>query len=64
MRPIRMTEDALNYKNEWVAFSGDFQRVVGHGVTTKEASGMAKEAGEEHAILFFIPEQWPDALVL
>jgi predicted RNase H-like HicB family nuclease len=59
-----MTDDALKYKNEWVAFSADFQRVVGHGTTTKDASDMAKEAGEEHAILFFIPEEWPDVLVL
>lgn len=58
-----MTEEALRYKNEWVAFSPDFQRVVGHGRTPDEASAMAKKSGEE-GILFFVPEEWPDVLVL
>lgn len=60
----RLTEEALKYKNEWVAFSADYQRVVGHGVTGKEASQQARDHGEEHAILLFIPEQMPDILVL
>lgn len=63
MRPIQMTKEALKYKGEWVTFSRDMQRVTGHGVTSKEASDMAKEAGED-AILFFIPEEWPGILVL
>ena len=63
MKPIHMTEEALLYRNEWVAFSADFQRIVGHGATAKEASDMAKNTDEE-GILFFIPEEWPDVLVL
>jgi predicted RNase H-like HicB family nuclease len=62
MEQIQMTEDALNYKNEWVAFSGDFHRVVGHGPTPEEATAQARSAGEKHAILLFIPEVWPDQL--
>lgn len=63
MTPIHMTDDALQYKNEWVAFSLDFQRVVGHGPSAIEAKKMADEADEEHAILFFIPEYLPDTLI-
>lgn len=59
-----MTEDALKYRNEWVAFSGDLQRIVGHGLTAKEAVQMAKDDNEEHAILLFIPQEWPEVLVL
>ncbi len=64
MEQIHITDDALNYRNEWVALSGDFRRVVGHGATPEEATAQADEAGEEHAILFFMPERWPDRLVL
>jgi hypothetical protein len=63
-KEIRLTEDALKYKNEWVAFSADYQRVVGHGVTGREAAQQAKNAGEKHAILLFIPEEMPDLIVL
>lgn len=63
MEPVHMTDEALKYRNEWVSFSPDFQRVVGHGITPDEASAMAKRAGEE-GVLFFIPEEWPDVLVL
>ena len=58
---INLTPDAQNYKNQWVAFSGDFQRVVGHGKTAKEASDMARAAHEPHAILYFI-EEHPDEI--
>jgi len=61
--PIQMTEDALKYRGEWVALSLDFQRVVGHGMRAKDAQEMAEEANEEHAILLFIPEEWPDAII-
>jgi hypothetical protein len=64
MKETQITDDALNYKNEWVAVSGDFQRVVGHGQTPEEATDQADQAGEEHAILFFMPSRWPDRLVL
>jgi hypothetical protein len=64
MEPIHMTDEALQYPNEWVAFSIDFQRVVGHGATAVEAQQMAKDSNEEHAVLFFIPEAWPEALIL
>lgn len=63
MELIYWTEEALNYKNEWVAFSADYQRVVGHGVTSEEAYDMADKAGEPHAYLLFIPERWPDAFI-
>lgn len=63
MKPIKMTEEALKYKDEWVAFSPDFQRVLGHGSTPRKASAMAGRAAEE-SILFFIPKQWPNVLVL
>ena len=64
MEQIHITDDALNYRNEWVAVSGDFQRIVGHGLTPEEATDQADRAGEKHAILFFMPEHWPDRLVL
>lgn len=63
MAPLHMTDEALQYKNQWVAFSLDFQRVVGHGPSASEAKEMADEANEEHAILFFIPEYWPETLL-
>ena len=62
--PLRFTEEALKYKGQWVAFSGDYQRVVGHGQTSTEAHDQAKRDLEPHAILLFIPEEMPDILVL
>jgi hypothetical protein len=64
MPVIHLPEEALNYKNQWVAFSSDFLRVVGHGPTAKEAHDDALESGEEHAVLFYIPKKWPDLLML
>lgn len=64
MPVTQLPKEALEYKNQWVAFSLDFQRVVGNGADPESAVRMAKEAGEPHAILFFIPEEWPEVLVL
>lgn len=64
MPAVHLPEEAAEYKNEWVAFSIDLKRVVGHGLTTTEAVQMAEDAGEPHAFLLFIPDRWPDALVL
>lgn len=61
---LEITEDVQNYKGEWVALSGDLQRVVGHGATGREAHHQADEAGEEHAFLLFIPVYVPDILIL
>jgi hypothetical protein len=60
---MNLSEDALNYKNQWVAFSGDLQRVVGHGLTSLEAQEMAQRANQPHAFLLFIPEKWPNVLM-
>jgi len=60
--PIHLSDEALLYKGQWVAFSPDFKHVVGNGVTAKEAHDMARETGENLAFLFFMPERWPDAL--
>lgn len=57
MRWPKMTEDVLNYRGEWVALSGDLQRVVGHGKTAREAVAMAKESYEEHVFPLFIPKE-------
>jgi len=57
---MKFTEDALKYKGEWVAFSLDLQRVVGHGATPVIATQEAEETEEEHAILLFIPDRYPD----
>lgn len=64
MPKMSFPEEALAFKNEWVAFSGGFKRVVGHGPTTTDALRMAEEAHEEHAFLIFIPEEWPEFLVV
>lgn len=55
--PSSITEDALNYRGEWVAFSIDLQRVVGHGATPSIATKHARDAEEKHAVLCFIPEK-------
>jgi hypothetical protein len=44
-KEICLTEDALKYKNEWVAFSADYQRVVGHGMTMDTAQAPAFRPG-------------------
>lgn len=49
-------EQGLMYRGQWVAFSGDLQRVVGHGKTPGEAEGMAKADNEEHAVLHFVDD--------
>ncbi len=61
---LQMPEEALQYKRQWVALSPDFLRLVGHGPTPKEALEKAKEGGEEHAVLLYIPDEWPHALIL
>lgn len=63
MKTPMMTQDAWKYKNEWIALSIDFQKVLGHGKTTTEALDMATESGEQ-GFLFYIPEEWPAVLVL
>jgi predicted RNase H-like HicB family nuclease len=60
----QLSEDALKYRGEWVGFSSDYKRVVGHGETIQEAVDMAKAANEEHCIVLFIPERSEDLLVL
>lgn len=64
MPVTHLPEEALQYKNQWVAFPLDFKRVIGNGIDPETAVKMAEEAGEPHAILFFIPEEWPEVLVL
>lgn len=53
-RSQQMTEDVWNYQGELIALSGDLQRVVGYG---QDPIKMAKEAGEEHAFLYFVPKE-------
>ncbi len=47
-------KEAFQYKNQWVALSCDFERVVGHGLNPEDALAQAEEAHEENAILHFI----------
>lgn len=56
--PVVMSKDALKYKGEWVAFSADYQRVVGHGFTPTDAVEMAERSNEPHAVLYFVSEEW------
>ena len=63
MQVSHLPEEALQFKDGWVAFSGNLKRIVGHGPTPTDAVRMAKDAGEEHAFLLFIPEKWPDSIV-
>jgi len=57
MSVIVAPEEALQYMNQWVAFSIDLKRVVGHGSTSLDAQEMAYSAGEPHAVLFFMADE-------
>lgn len=61
---LQLPLEALQYKRQWVALSPDLTRVVSHGQTPDEALQAAKDAGEENALLLFIPDQWPQTLVV
>jgi predicted RNase H-like HicB family nuclease len=60
IQQLKFTEDALNYRGQWVAFSEDLQHIVGHGKTPRIALQQAEDAGEEHAVLLYIPDRYPD----
>jgi len=62
MKPVYFTEEALKYRNEWVAFSLDCQQVLGHGHTPEEATYMAEETGEEY-FMYFIPDESGEIIV-
>ncbi len=64
MPAVQMPEEALQYKLQWVALSPDLLRLVGHGVTPDAALESAKDQGEEHAVLLYIPNEWPHTLIL
>ena len=64
MPVIQLPQEAQNYKRQWVALSSDFSRVVGHGPTPEEALKSAGEAGEQDAVLLYIPEEWPQTLIV
>lgn len=64
MNGIHAPEEASQYKDEWVAFSIDLKRVVGHGRTPTEAVEMAQKADEPHAFLLFVPGKGPDVYFL
>lgn len=53
----RMTEDVLNYREEWVALSGDLQKILAHGVDLREVMSIARETGEEHIFPLFIQKE-------
>lgn len=57
VRCARMTEDIFNYQGKWITLSSDLQRVVGYGEDGRDAILMAREAGEEHAFLYFVQKE-------
>ena len=64
MSTKRLPKEVADFKEEWVAISSDGSQIVGHGKTPADASKQADEAGERDYILFYIPAEWPQTLVV
>ncbi len=61
---VQLPEETRLYKKQWVTLTPDFSKVVGHGKTPDEALKCAKKSGEAHPFLLYIPDEWPETLVV
>lgn len=57
IRCPQITEDVLNYRGQWVALSGDLQRVLSHGEDYREVMLAANESDEEYIFPLFVPRE-------